>query len=75
MSELLFLMGKFEAKIPTDRLYGKNHMWGQLDGDSYRFGFSAYAVRLLQDVYFLEWKLDPGTAVLRVWVGGEEIVR
>ncbi|MEX0585118.1 MAG: glycine cleavage system protein H, partial [Pirellulales bacterium] len=27
----------------------------------YRFGFSAYAVRLLQDVYFLDWSVDAGT--------------
>ena len=27
----------------------------------YDFGFSAYAVRLLQDVYFLEWSVDAGT--------------
>ncbi|MEX2185816.1 MAG: glycine cleavage system protein H [Pirellulales bacterium] len=79
-----FWMGKFEAKIPTDRLYAKNHMWARLVDDAkptgvvetspnsesrfpnpetpaparFRFGFSAYAVRLLQDVYFLDWHLD-----------------
>lgn len=60
MSELLtFMMGKFEAKFPTDRLYAKNHMWAQLQsGGAIRFGFSAYAVRLLQDVYFLDWSID-----------------
>jgi glycine cleavage system H protein len=26
-----------------------------------RFGFAAYAVRLLQDVYFLDWTVDEGT--------------
>ena len=25
----------------------------------FRFGFTAYAVRLLQDVYFLDWCVDP----------------
>ena len=29
----------------------------------YRFGFSAYAVRLLQDVYFLDWYFDAPAAV------------
>ena len=29
----------------------------------YRFGFTAYAVRLMQDVYFLDWHLSPGDAV------------
>ncbi len=56
----VFMMGKFEARFPADRLYAKNHMWGQPSGDDeIRFGFSAYAVRLLQDVYFLDWDFDP----------------
>lgn len=56
--ELVFMMGKFAAKFPTDRLYAKNHMWARPHGEGYRFGFSAYAVRLLQDIYFLEWSID-----------------
>lgn len=57
---LVFLMGKFEAHFPTDLLYAKNHMWARQESDQiYRFGLSAYAVRLLQDVYFLEWDFDP----------------
>ena len=35
-------------------------MWAQASGGAFRFGFSAYAVRLLQDVYFLEWMIDAG---------------
>jgi glycine cleavage system H protein len=59
MSEpLVFMMGKFAAEFPTDRLYAKNHMWGQKQEDCIRFGFTAYAVRLLQDVYFLDWAVD-----------------
>lgn len=55
------MMGKYEARFPADRLYAKNHMWGQPSGEGgeIRFGFSAYAVRLLQDVYFLDWDFDP----------------
>src|SRR5689334_355561 len=60
---LTFMMGKFEAEFPTDRLYSKNHMWGERRDDCFRFGFTAYAVRLLQDVYFLDWAVDPGTAL------------
>jgi glycine cleavage system H protein len=62
MSEaLVFMMGKFEAQFPTDRLYAKNHMWAQPQpSGAIRFGFSAYAVRLLQDVYFLDWIVDAG---------------
>jgi len=69
MSEpLVFMMGEFEAQFPTDRQYATNHMWatelaGTSDGATYRFGFTAYAVRLLQDVYFLEWMVDPGVSL------------
>jgi glycine cleavage system H protein len=54
-------MGEFEAQFPTDRLYAKNHMWALDQGETLRFGFSAYAVRLLQDVYFLDWHVEPET--------------
>jgi len=66
---LVFMMGEFEAQFPTDRKYAKNHMWAsELERTrgsdaaavTHRFGFTAYAVRLLQDVYFLEWLVDPG---------------
>ena len=59
MSEpLAFAMGEFEARFPVDRQYATNHMWAQSRDDIVRFGFSAYAVRLLQDVYFLDWIVD-----------------
>jgi len=60
MSEsLTFMMGDFAAEFPIDRLYAKNHMWAMpRDKDIVRFGFSAYAVRLLQDVYFLEFGIE-----------------
>jgi glycine cleavage system H protein len=57
---LVFLMGNFAAEFPVDRQYAKNHMWGQPVDHVWRFGFSAYAVRLLQDVYFLDWIVDAG---------------
>lgn len=58
------MMGQFEAEFPEDRLYAKNHLWSMpLGGNRFRFGFSAYAVRLLQDVYFIEFSADPGTTV------------
>jgi glycine cleavage system H protein len=56
---LVFMMGQFAAQFPTDRSYAKNHMWAlPIGADAWRFGFSAYAVRLLQDVYFLDWDID-----------------
>lgn len=55
---LLFMMGEFEAEFPVDLLYAKNHMWAKPVNGQVRFGFTAYAVRLLQDVYFLDWFSD-----------------
>ena len=62
MSEhLTFRMGEFEARFPADRRYARNHMWASDQGASvFRVGFTAYAVRLLSDVYFLEWHVDAG---------------
>lgn len=57
------MMGEFRAEFPTDRKYAKNHMWALASEAGYRFGFSAYAVRLLQDVYFLDWIVDPAAQV------------
>ena len=52
-------MGDFAAEFPTDRLFAKNHMWAMPMGNEIvRFGFSAYAVRLLQDIYFLEFGIE-----------------
>jgi glycine cleavage system H protein len=51
-------MGQFEARIPTDRRYAVNHMWASdCGGGGVRFGFTAYAVRLMLDVYFLDWSV------------------
>ena len=59
MSEpLVFMMGEFAAEFPTDRQYARNHMWALAVPGRLRFGFTAYAVRLLQDVYFLDWTVS-----------------
>ncbi|MEY4185554.1 MAG: glycine cleavage system protein H [Planctomycetaceae bacterium] len=60
----VFMMGQYEAQMPADRMYSKRHLWLQSCGaDVYRVGFTAYSVRLLQDVYFLEWTVDEGSIV------------
>ena len=67
--ELVFPMGEFRARFPSDRGYCRNHLWLAATGDDhaagpvYRVGFTAYSLRLLQDVYFLDWSVDEGTAV------------
>jgi glycine cleavage system H protein len=62
-THLTFLMGKFPAALPVDRRYARNHMWCQEVDGWRRFGFSAYAVRLMQDVYFLDWVVNDGDMV------------
>ena len=61
--DLEFMMGKYAAKVPGDRFYAANHLWLKPSGECYRVGFTAYSVRLLQDVYFLSWNIDPDTNV------------
>lgn len=74
MSEpLIFMMGEFAAEFPSDRLYADNHMWALPHDGKIRFGFTAYAVRLLQDVYFLDWLLDaPARITHRQEIGSIE---
>lgn len=63
-AELVFMMGEYEARFPKDRHYAKNHMWAMLvDQSTVRFGLSGYAVRLLQDVYFLDLVIEPGMSL------------
>ena len=62
--DLTFLMGKFPAVLPGDLRYARtNHMWCREVGGRLRFGFTSYAVRLMQDVYFLDWVVNAGDAV------------
>src|SRR5581483_12072433 len=58
-----FLMGKFAAVLPAALRYARNHMWAAPHENGWRFGFTSYAVRLMQDVYFLDWQVSPGDAV------------
>ena len=64
MDEMTFHMGKFPAVLPGELCYARNHMWArEREPGVWRFGFSSYAIRLMQDVYFLEWSIDPGDEV------------
>ena len=69
--DLQFMMGNYAARIPAERLYSENHLWLQPAGDLCRVGFTAYSVRLLQDVYFLSWSIDPDTRVRKKQEIGE----
>src|SRR5437899_7626252 len=70
---LTFMMGKFAAVLPADLRYCRNHMWCRPGEGVHRFGFTAYAIRLMQDVYFLDWSVNAGDAVaLKQQVGNIE---
>ena len=60
---LTFMMGKFAAVLPADRRYCRNHMWCVGTDGALRFGFTTYAVRLMQDVYFLDWEVNPDDVI------------
>src|SRR6516162_6978233 len=71
--DLTFLMGKFPARLPGELRYARNHMWCREAGGRLRFGFSSYAVRLMQDVYFLDWCVDDGAVLaLKQQIGNIE---
>ena len=61
--DLTFLMGKYPAVLPGDLRYARNHMWCRAADGRCRFGFTSYAVRLMQDVYFLDWQVSAGDAL------------
>ncbi|HYT90978.1 MAG TPA: glycine cleavage system protein H [Gemmataceae bacterium] len=67
---MTFLMGKFPAVLPGELRYARNHMWCRTVEDRQRFGFTSYAVRLMKDVYFLDWSVNAGdTLALRQEIG------
>ena len=60
---MTFLMGKYPAALPGELRYARNHMWCRTLGERLRFGFTSYAVRLMKDVYFLDWTVSAGDAL------------
>lgn len=71
---LTFMMGKYAADLPGGLLYARNHLWCQPGANGvHRFGFSRYALRLMQDVYFLDWCVSEGeTLALKQQIGNIE---
>ena len=71
---IIFDMGNFPASLPGDYRYCKNHMWCRTDATGrHRFGFTSYAMRLMQDVYFLDWSVNVGdTIALKQEIGNIE---
>ena len=60
---LIFEMGLYKAAFPRDLLYSEIHFWFQPRENSTRVGLSSYAMRLLGDLFRLEWKVYVGESV------------
>src|SRR4051812_46068017 len=65
-------MGLYKASIPTDLTYSEIHFWFQpREGGRTRIGLSAYAARLLTDLFRIEWKIYCGEQVQAEQLLGE----
>ena len=72
MDPLIFEMGLYKALIPQDRLYSETHFWFQVQEDGRtRCGLTAYAARLLTDLFRLDWIVKTGDMVELDQVLGE----
>ena len=71
---MIFEMGKYQAEIPDELLWCRNHMWCRPGpARRLRFGFGSYAMKLMKDVYFLEWCLsDDSEVALKQQIGNIE---
>lgn len=60
---LIFMMGQSPAFFARDRSYTKTHYWAQPRQPGWRFGFTAFAVKLLGEVRTLQWSAQAGEDV------------
>lgn len=61
---LIFEMGLYKASFPKTLLYSEIHFWFQARPNNVtRIGLSAYAGRLLTDLFRIEWKVYVGEQV------------
>lgn len=69
---LLFEMGLYKAYFPKDLVYVPTHFWFKpVEGGRYRAGISAYAARLLTDLFRIDWKVKVGDKLELEQVLGE----
>ncbi|MGD0089961.1 MAG: helix-turn-helix transcriptional regulator [Planctomycetota bacterium] len=62
---MIFQMGLYKALVPKRLQYSKLHFWFDCpDGGGTKCGLTAYAVRLISDIFRLEWRVKPGDKVL-----------
>jgi glycine cleavage system H protein len=72
MEPLIFEMGLYKATIPADLLYSEIHFWFRIgDNGRTQCGLTAYAARLLTDLFRLDWSVKEGDAIEAEQVLGE----
>ncbi|MBE7466156.1 MAG: glycine cleavage system protein H [Planctomycetes bacterium] len=57
---LVFDMGLFPAVLPVRLRYSEIHFWFDVREHRTRCGLTSYAMRLLDDVFRLDWKVTVG---------------
>jgi glycine cleavage system H protein len=69
---LIFEMGLYKASFPPDLAYSEIHFWFEpRAGNRTRIGLTAYAARLLTDLFRIEWKVYSGENVQAEQLLGE----
>ncbi len=69
---LVFEMGLHKATFPTHLRYSTMHFWFEArEKDTTRCGLTAYAARLLTDLFRVEWKVYAGEQIGHEQVLGE----
>lgn len=64
LEPLIFEMGLYKAVIPADLLYSEIHFWYRIDDNqTTRCGLTAYAARLLTDLFRLDWTVKAGDEI------------
>lgn len=59
--DLVFEMGLYRARLPKRLKYSEVHFWFDLKEGRTRCGFTSYAMRLLGEIYRLDWQFGVGT--------------
>jgi len=69
---LIFQMGLYKAAVPKRLRYSRLHFWFDFpEGGGTRCGLTAYAVRLISDIFRIAWRVKAGDEVVEGQALGE----
>jgi len=69
--DLIFEMGLYKAAFPRAVQYSPMHFWFRSENNSTRIGLTAYANRLLSDLFRVDWKVAENHSVQAEQLIGE----